>query len=70
MKVAGPAKIMCNPHLSVDASTIPGDDVDAGMLPQPGGDPLRRVVGEQIDDALPLQVFLGLHFVKAPSWRI
>ena len=42
--------------LRVGTAAVAGDDLDAGMLPQPLGQGLGPAVGEQVDDAAALEV--------------
>lgn len=42
--------------LRVGAGTIPADDLDAGVFAQPGGEGLRRAVGQHVDHAPGLDV--------------
>jgi len=46
--------------IGIGAGAVATNDLDAGMRPQPGGEGLRRAVGQQIDGAVAFEVFLGL----------
>ncbi len=50
------ARFIYNPHVGIGAGAVAADDLDAGMRPQPGGEGLRRAVGQQINRAVALEV--------------
>ena len=50
------AEFIFNSHVGIGAGAVATNDRDAGMRAQPGGEGLRRAVGQQIDRAVALEV--------------
>jgi len=53
--------------VGIGPGAVATNDRDAGMRAQPGGEGLRRAVGQQINRAVALEIFLGLLSFHAQS---